>query len=81
VNFFFETVEDWHMEHIGENNLMFQTDVPHPTGFYADGDADFVDDALSLAVGKLSDHYVEKLLWGNAANVYKSALDAQGVTI
>jgi predicted TIM-barrel fold metal-dependent hydrolase len=79
VNFFFEHLEDWHLRHAGENNIMFQTDIPHPTGFYFSGSNDFRHDALEFAVGDLDPEVRAKVLWGNAATLYAPALTVQEV--
>jgi predicted TIM-barrel fold metal-dependent hydrolase len=78
INFFFERIHPWHIEQLGSDNLMFQTDIPHPTGFYYD-DMVAIEESVQHAVGLLDPATAEKILWGNAARLYEPALAAQGV--
>jgi predicted TIM-barrel fold metal-dependent hydrolase len=81
VNFFFEQLGDWHLERVGADNIMFQTDIPHPTGFYYSGSNDFRNDALEFAVGDLRPDLRERVLWSNGAALYAPALAVQGVDV
>jgi uncharacterized protein len=78
LNFFFEALDPWHIERLGSDNLMFQTDIPHPVGFYYDDQVDIAG-SVQHAVGNIDDTTAEKILWGNAAHLFKDALAAQGV--
>jgi uncharacterized protein len=78
INFFFEQIDPWHIERLGSDNLMFQTDIPHPTGFYYD-DAVDIDLSIETCVSHLDDATANKILWENGANLYRHALEAQGV--
>ncbi|MDQ4420372.1 amidohydrolase family protein [Sphingobium sp. DEHP117] len=50
---------------VGEDNILFETDFPHPTCLY-----DNIPEAIETALGKF-DHVVkDKILFGNAAKLY-----------
>jgi predicted TIM-barrel fold metal-dependent hydrolase len=66
ANFWFEEVTPWHLERLGEDNLMFETDFPHTTSIIGDE----IPAALEHCLGGLPDDVVQKLTWKNAANVY-----------
>jgi predicted TIM-barrel fold metal-dependent hydrolase len=51
--------------HVSADNIMFETDFPHPTCLY-----DNVQEKLAASIGHLSDELRHKVLWGNAAKVY-----------
>ncbi|WP_236795483.1 amidohydrolase family protein [Amycolatopsis sp. GM8] len=75
VNFWFEHLEDFHIEKIGIGNLLWETDFPHPTGLYYSDIADVIDQAL----GGHPDQVKEQVLWKNPARLYSRALEKQGV--
>ena len=77
VNFFFERLTDWHVERIGAERILIQTDLPHPTGFYWGGSDDFVNDALEPAVGALDAETRRKVLWENGARLFAQAFEQQ----
>jgi predicted TIM-barrel fold metal-dependent hydrolase len=79
VNFFFEQLTPWHMDKIGAERVLFQTDLPHPTGFYWSGTDDFANEALEPAVRLLSADDRRKVLWENSARLFGPALSQQGV--
>ena len=86
VNTFFEHVEEWHVEKIGANNIMFQTDIPHPTGWYSSHTnesaiGNFKDDALEVTAGALGPESRHRVLWQNGADLYKDCLEKQNVTV
>lgn len=77
VNFFFERLTPWHVERIGVDRILFQTDLPHPTGFYFTGSEDFVNDALEPAVSELDPVTRRKVLWDNGERLFGAALARQ----
>jgi len=81
VNTFFEHLTDWHIEHCGKKNIMFQTDIPHPPAWYGGGSTDFKNDALEFTAGSLSPEDRQRVLWQNGADLYADCLAAQGVKI
>ena len=64
--FFFERLRPELFESMREDNVMFETDFPHPTCLYPDYMA-----TLEKNVEGLSDATVAKLVTGNAARLYK----------
>jgi uncharacterized protein len=81
VNTFFEHLTDWHIEHCGRNNIMFQTDIPHPPAWYSGGSTDFENDAVNFTAGNLNPQDRHRVLWQNGADLYADCLKAQGVDI
>jgi predicted TIM-barrel fold metal-dependent hydrolase len=77
VNFFFEQLTPWHIDRIGAESILFQTDLPHPTGFYWTGSDDFVNDALEPAVGLLDEESRRKVLWENGERLFRRAFAQQ----
>jgi predicted TIM-barrel fold metal-dependent hydrolase len=77
VNFWFEELNDFHIEKIGLECLLFETDFPHPTGIYNET----FQDTLDVALSKQPDNIKQAVLWDNAAKLYKNALEAQGVLV
>jgi predicted TIM-barrel fold metal-dependent hydrolase len=67
LNYWFERIEPWHVEKIGADNIMFETDFPHPTCL-AD---DEVQAAVRNGLSDLSTEDREKILWRNAAELYR----------
>jgi predicted TIM-barrel fold metal-dependent hydrolase len=78
VNSFFERLTDWTIEHVGKHNIMFQTDIPHPPAWYSGGSTDFKNDAVEFAVCALNAEDRHRVLWQNAADLYKDCLEEQG---
>ena len=74
VNCFYEEIQPYHLDWCGEDNLMFQTDVPHPTGFYMSEGADLVEDSIAPCMAALDDVRANKILWDNGARLYAPAL-------
>lgn len=65
VNYWYEKLEQFHVDKIGEDNIMFETDFPHNTGIWSQEVASAVR-KLEALPKKVSD----KVLWGNAARLY-----------
>ncbi len=51
---------------IGKNNIMFETDFPHPTCLYGN-----VAETIDRGLAKVSPDVREKILIGNAAELFK----------
>lgn len=81
VNTFFEHISQWHIDNIGERNIMFQTDIPHPPAWYHSGSTDFENDAVNFTVGSLDPENRHRVLWANGAELYEECLTKQGTTI
>lgn len=62
----FEHLDPWLVEHIGENNILFETDFPHRTCLE---EAD-VEHARTVLLGDLTPQVQHKILWANAAQLY-----------
>ncbi|MDQ4420366.1 amidohydrolase family protein [Sphingobium sp. DEHP117] len=60
---------------IGENNILFETDFPHPTCLY-----DNVAEAIDTALGSFDPVRKRKILFENAADLYKIEMPADLVT-
>jgi uncharacterized protein len=66
VNYWFEHLEEHHVEKVGVGNIMFETDYPHPTCIVFDEVAEAYTQGLDTA----SDEVRERILWRNAAELY-----------
>lgn len=66
TTYWFEKMHPFHLESIGVDNLMFETDYPHPTSLEASEIKWAVEEGLS----GLSKKDKEKIMWRNAAGVY-----------
>ncbi|MBW2424660.1 MAG: amidohydrolase [Deltaproteobacteria bacterium] len=64
----FETItSDAIVDRVGEDNIMFETDFPHPTSIYGDE----VQATIDSSLGTLSERVRQKLIWQNAARLYE----------
>lgn len=54
------------VEILGADNIMFETDIPHPTSLYPDG-----VERVQKAIADLAPDVQRKILQGNAAKLYK----------
>ena len=75
VNYFFETLNDEQLNLMGVDNVLFESDFPHPGGITTTSSVTQID-----ATAKLSDENRHKVLWGNAAALYQRALAVQHIT-
>lgn len=66
ANYWFEDLKPWHIEAIGEDNLLFETDYPHQTCL----DKHEIEDAITTGLGAVSEAAKEKILWRNAASLF-----------
>lgn len=67
VNYWFENLEPWHIEAVGADNILFETDFPHPTCLYGKE----VDAVIKGGLAKMPADVQEKILWRNAAALYR----------
>jgi predicted TIM-barrel fold metal-dependent hydrolase len=72
VNYWFERLEQWHVDAVGADNILFETDFPHPTCLYGDE----VTAALGNGLEALPEDVRDKILWKNAAALYRVDLGA-----
>jgi predicted TIM-barrel fold metal-dependent hydrolase len=77
VNFFFEHLESWHLDAVGIDRLLWETDYPHTTGVYANT----MQETLDLALGGHSDEVRRTILWDNPAQLFRRSLEKQGVPL
>ncbi|MGE0388437.1 MAG: amidohydrolase family protein, partial [Gammaproteobacteria bacterium] len=54
------------LDHVGVDNLMFETDFPHPTSIYGAEVPATIEHSLSGLDPKVR----QRVLWGNAADLY-----------
>lgn len=66
VNYWFETLQPWHVDIIGEDHILFETDFPHPTHLWGDN----LSATLDKGFLNISDAQKQKILWGNAVKLY-----------
>jgi predicted TIM-barrel fold metal-dependent hydrolase len=66
ANFWFERLEPWHIEAVGVDHILFETDFPHPTSL---GLAE-TQEAITDGMAGFSQEVKEKILWKNAAKLY-----------
>ncbi|HET9628775.1 MAG TPA: amidohydrolase family protein [Novosphingobium sp.] len=71
VNYWFERLEQHHLNSIGEDRVMFETDFPHTTCL---GGKEAVRNALQNGLEQQPDRVQNKVLWANAANLFNLAL-------
>jgi predicted TIM-barrel fold metal-dependent hydrolase len=70
VNYWFEELQPWHLETIGVDNILFETDFPHPTCL----DHGDVHRALTERLAVFPEDVREKILFRNAERLYGRAL-------
>ncbi|ANQ71265.1 amidohydrolase family protein [Rhodococcus sp. 008] len=75
LNFWFEELDDYHIEMLGLKALMFETDFPHPTSFHRPT----LDENIELILAKQPEDVRRAVLWDNAAKLYGKAMAKQGV--
>jgi predicted TIM-barrel fold metal-dependent hydrolase len=67
VNYWFERLDQFHIDRLGEDNIMFETDFPHTTCL---GGRDAVAKALNNGLEAQPQRVQDKILFGNAAKLY-----------
>lgn len=60
------------IDKVGVDNILFETDFPHPTSLFGDE----VHERIANGLGDCDDATRHKILWGNAAALYKVELPA-----
>jgi predicted TIM-barrel fold metal-dependent hydrolase len=65
-NYWFEQLEDWHIEKVGLQSILFETDFPHPTCLHGSQ----VQEAVETRLGKVDQKARDAILWKNAAELY-----------
>ncbi|MGD9996411.1 MAG: amidohydrolase family protein [Ilumatobacteraceae bacterium] len=66
VNYWFERLEDHHIDSIGLDHILFETDFPHPTCLVGDQ----VPTAIDKGLGHRSQEVRDRILWQNAAELF-----------
>lgn len=66
ANFWFESLEQWHLDAIGADNLLFETDYPHQTCLTGKE----IEESVEVNLAGVSDEVREKILWRNAAKLF-----------
>ncbi|ODQ93396.1 hypothetical protein BHQ17_13605 [Mycolicibacterium holsaticum] len=72
ANFWYEKLTPWHVEKIGADNLLWESDYPHQTCLIDDE----VWDSVDYGIGDLSNEVREKVCWENAAQLYHVEIPA-----
>jgi predicted TIM-barrel fold metal-dependent hydrolase len=67
--FFEEIAPQYQLDLIGEDNILFETDYPHPVCLYGN-----VREKIEAGLAGHPDKVRRKLLWENAAKLYSVAL-------
>jgi predicted TIM-barrel fold metal-dependent hydrolase len=65
-NYWFEALEDWHIEKVGLGSILFETDFPHPTCLYPKP-----LDAVAAKMATLPAETRRKILGENARKLYR----------
>jgi uncharacterized protein len=76
VNWWFEELGQWHIDAVGSEHILFETDFPHRACLEK---AD-VEEAVGEKLTRVSPELKEKILWRNSAALYKDALEILGGT-
>lgn len=70
VNYWFENLQEWHVDRVGADNILFETDFPHNTCL---SPAE-VHERLASGFAIIPTDVRDKILWGNAMALYGKAL-------
>lgn len=68
VNYWFERLDQYHVDSLGEDNIMFETDFPHTTCL---GGKEAIHKALHNGLEQQPERVQNKVLWQNAAKLFK----------
>jgi predicted TIM-barrel fold metal-dependent hydrolase len=63
----FEKLTPFYIDRVGVDNIMFETDYPHPTCLIEDE----IEAAIKHSLGDLDGDLRERILWKNAAELYR----------
>lgn len=66
ANYWFEKLEPWHLDVIGADSLLFETDYPHQTCLGPEE----IAHAVEVGLGGVDDEVRQKILWRNAADLF-----------
>lgn len=66
TTYWFEQMYPFHIDTVGADRIMFETDYPHSTSL----DAEDVSWALNSGMAEISEEDKHKILWANAADLY-----------
>ncbi|MGV0794500.1 amidohydrolase family protein [Mycolicibacterium sp. XJ1819] len=66
TTYWFEKIDPFHVEKVGEDKIMFETDYPHSTSL----DTTDIQWALTEGMSGVSEQAKHKILWANAAELY-----------
>ena len=66
ANVSFEDVTPWHLEKLGDDNILFETDFPHPTCLLKDE----LDAAVSEKLKSIPEVSRRKILWTNTTKLF-----------
>jgi predicted TIM-barrel fold metal-dependent hydrolase len=74
ATYWFETLDQYHLDRVGAGNLLFETDYPHSGSL----EAAEVQWTIDHGLGGITDDDRQRVLWRNAAELYGLAdlLDA-----
>ena len=70
VTYWFEDLDEWHVQKIGAENVLFETDFPHRTCL----EDDAIRDVVTRKFANLDSGVQEKILWRNAEALYAGSL-------
>jgi predicted TIM-barrel fold metal-dependent hydrolase len=73
ANCWFERLAPWHVDEVGVDNILFETDYPHPTSLLGRAD---VASAIDTGFASVDELARDKILWRNAAKLYGLAVQA-----
>jgi uncharacterized protein len=76
INWWFEDLQQWHLDSVGEDNILFETDFPHRACLEKADVTDAIDNKMNVTSAIVQ----EKILWRNSAELYKHALAALGTS-
>jgi uncharacterized protein len=66
ANYWFERIEDHHIERIGADRILFETDFPHPCCLVGDE----ITHTIDATMAKQPPQVQERILWRNAAELF-----------
>jgi predicted TIM-barrel fold metal-dependent hydrolase len=75
INFWFEELKPYHLDTVGLEPLLWESDFPHAQGNLEEGVAENIDEILA----GWNDDVRNTILWDNPARLYAIALDKQGI--
>jgi predicted TIM-barrel fold metal-dependent hydrolase len=67
VNYWFEKLDDFYIERVGVDNLLFETDYPHPACLMGPE----VEESIVHNLGGVDQSIRDKILWQNASKLFR----------